>query len=385
MDKVSPILIFGAGCIGRGLLGELAAKENRPLVFVEACALFASALQEVGEFAVRQVGRTESTTVVRDFRVLTLEDTADIEQALTDCAFVATAVGGMHLESVAQLMAPMLAARSTPLNILLCENWPKADQVLAEALVANGVASDRFSAVSSSVERMVQAVPDTLDLLAESDESAWVDRSKWLGDEKPLTGLNLCDNLEAYYARKLYTNNAGHALLAYEGFLAGHQTLVEAVQNPAIRTRLKEMLKFSAQMLELEYGLDRAELAEHLETLVQYRFANRELADRIERVARQPLRKLGPNDRLVGLLRKLERHRLPIRPICRTLAAGMRYRQADDDESQRLQSMIQSDGPARVLKEICQINAEESAFRVCLEEWDAMTYLCTTNQGEKHE
>lgn len=385
MDKRSPILIFGAGCIGRGLLGELAAKEKRPIIFVEAVPSFASRLQEAGEFSVRRVGRTESTTVVRDFRVLTLKDTADIEQALTDCAFAATAVGGMHLESVARLMAPALASRSTPLNILLCENWPKADQVLAEALVENGVSRKQFSAVPSSVERMVQVAPDSLDLRAESDESAWIDPSKWVGDEPPMAGLFLCDNLEAYYARKLYTNNAGHALLAYEGFLAGYKTLVEAVQDSAIRTRLKEMLEGSAQMLELEYGLNRAELAEHLETLIQYRFANRELADRIDRVARQPLRKLGPNERLVGLLRKLEKYDLPIRPICRTMAAGMRYTQIDDVESCRLQAQIQSEGPARVLNEICQINAEESAFRVCLEEWNAMTSPCTTNQGEEHE
>lgn len=382
MKTESPILVFGAGCIGRGLLGELAAKENRPLIFVEAFASFASALRAVGEFKVRRVGRTESTTVVRDFRVLTLDEPAEIEQALTDCAFAATAVGGMHLESLARRVAPMLAGRSTPLNILLCENWPKADQVLAEALVENGAAADRFSAVPSSVERMVQSVPDSLELLAESDESAWVDRSKWMGEEPPLAGLNLCNNLDAYYARKLYTNNAGHALLAYEGFLAGHQTLVEAVQDPAIRARLRELLELSAQMLELEYGLDHVELAEHLETLIRHRFANRALADRVDRVARQPLRKLGPEERLIGLLRKLEKNNLSIRPVCRTIAVAMRYAQPGDEESEQMQKMIRSGGAEQILRDICRLNPDEAAFAICLEE--GIRIQKTINQqGEK--
>lgn len=365
MNTKPPILVFGAGCIGRGLLGELAAKENLPLVFVEAFAPLASALRAAGEFQVRRVGRTESTSVVRNFRVLTLEDTAEIRRALTDCAFAATAVGGMHLERLASRIAPALAGRSSPLNILVCENWPKADLVLAEALVSAGGSPSCFSAVPASVERMVQAIPDSLDLLAESDESAWVDRSKWVGDIQPLEGLCLCDNLKPYYARKLYTNNAGHALLAYEGFLADVATLPEAIGIPSIRERLMKQLGVAAQMLVLEYGLDPAALDEHLDHLIYHRFSNRYLADKVERVARQPLRKLGPNERLIGLLRKLERHGLPIQSVCRTIAAALCYAQSDDPES--------------VLQTVCGLDPDEEAFGICIEEYFRIKNI---NQGE---
>lgn len=372
MSPISPILVFGAGCIGRGLLGELSAQEGRPVVFVEASRSLAAALRNAGEYTVRLVGLTECATRVRDFRVIAAEDTDALRQALEQCACAATAVGGRHLESVAGLIAPALKQRPAPLNILLCENRAQADRVLTRALVAAGAPAGRFAAVPCSVERIVRAVPDSLDLVGESGESAWIDRSKWIGNEQPPAGLDCCDDLEPYYARKLYAANAGHALLAYEGFLAGYQALPDTVQDPAIRSRLTEQLALSARVLVLEYGMDPNALAGHLHKLMKHRFASRSMADRVERVARQPLRKLGPNERLVGLLRKLERHGLPIRPVCRTIAAAMHYEHEDDEESQGLQAMVRTDGPAHVLSAVCRIKPAETGFRVCLDEWAAI-------------
>ena len=369
MDTASPILIFGAGCIGRGLLGEQAAAEGRPLVLVEAAEALAAALDTAGGYTVELVGREYGKTRVDDFRVLTPADTGAIGRALSDCAFAATAVGGMNLDGVARVMAPLLDRRKTPLNILVCENWLKADERLSDALVSAGTGPERFACIPCSVERIVKALPHSLDLLGESGESAWMDSSKWIGGGPCPGGLHLCDNLGPYYARKLYTNNAGHALLAYEGFLAGHGTLPDAVGDPSIRSRLMELLKASEQMLTREYGLDPRELTGHSDNLVRHRFANQALADPVERVARQPLRKLGPDERMVGLLRKLERHGLPIRPVCRTIAAALCYADPGDDESRRLQEMIRSTGPEQVLQNQCGMKPGEAALRICLEEW----------------
>ena len=89
----------------------------------------------------------------------------------------------------------------------------------------------------------------------------------------------------------------------------------------------------------------------------------------MERVARQPLRKLGPNERLIGLLRKLERHGLPIRPVCRTIAAALRYAQPGDPESEKLQEMIRMGGAESVLQTVCELDPDEEAFRTCMQEW----------------
>lgn len=335
------------------MLGELAARAGRPVVFVEAVPEFARQLAAAGRYTVRLVGREESETIVSNYRVLTPAEQPAIVAALRDCAFAATAVGGQNLGAVADLLNAALPARAMPLRIVVCENWPKADEVLRAAV------RGPVEVVPSSVERMVQRAPDSLDLIGESNETAWV------AAELPLPGLLACADVTPYYARKLYTNNAGHALLAYEGFLAGHATLCAAVADPAIRKRLEELLAVAAQMLEREYGLAVAELREHVDCLVRYRFANVALADRVERVARQPLRKLGPQERLVGLLRKLQKHQLPIAPVCRTIAAALRYFNPTDAESVKMREL----GPERVLVEVCGLSPDEEAHRLCRAAW----------------
>ncbi len=359
------LAVFGAGAIGRGLLGELAAQAGWPVVFIEKQPEFARQLAAAGQYTVRLVGRGESVTRVTNYRVLTASDTATIAATVRDCELAATAVGGEQLGVVAGLLAPALRERAKALPVLVCENWSRADAVLTEALTRAGAAPDAFFCVPVSVERMVQRTAG-LDLVGENGETGWAAATV------PLPGLNGCADLTPYYARKLYTNNAGHALLAYEGFWAGHATLCAALAEPAIRRRLEALLAVAAGMLEREYGIAADALREHVDCLVRYRFANTALADRVERVARQPLRKLGPQERLVGLLRCAEKHGLPARPVCRAIAAALHYDDPRDAESRQLQAWVRADGPGRVLQEVCGLHPEEENHRLCLAEWTAM-------------
>ncbi len=360
------MVVFGAGASGRGLLGELAARSGWPITFVETDRESARHLAAAGQYTVRLVGRGESVTRVTDYRVLTPTDRREVAAALRGCPLAATAVGGANLTAVAALLGPALAERRERLPVLVCENWPHADSVLADALRQYGVADGAFACIPCSVERMVRRAGTGLDLIGESGESAWVPAAV------TLPGLLVCTDLMPYYARKLYTNNAGHALLAYEGFLAGRETLCAALADPAIRARLEALLAGAQKMLAREYALAERELVEHVDCLLRFRFANAALADRVQRVARQPLRKLGPEERLIGLLRKLEKHDLPLQPVCRTVAAALRYDDPGDEESQRLQTLIRREGAGGVLARICQLQPGEEGHRLCLAEWTAL-------------
>ena len=312
MNQHNSIVIFGAGCIGRGLLGEIATRAGWRCVFVEAVPELARRFARAGEYVVHFTGRCPSASRVAGFSVLASSDRDAVAAALESCALAATAVGGDHLRDVAGLIAPVLAARPEPLNLLVCENWPHADKVLSDALLDGHASSDDYACIPCSVERMVRSEAGSLDLCAESCESVYVDHSSWKGPVVDMPGLIACGDIEPLYARKLFTNNAGHAVLAYEGFLAGCETLCEALRDSEIRARLQSLLDGAAEMLHRAYGMDRIALNEHVQCLVAHRYANAALADRVERVARSPLRKLGPDERLTGLLRRLEAHQLPI-------------------------------------------------------------------------
>jgi mannitol-1-phosphate 5-dehydrogenase len=363
------ILVFGAGNIGRGLLGQLAAGDGRAVAFVEAQAQLAARLRRAGAYTVRLVGRGASVRTVDAFRIVEPHETEAANAAVRACAFTATAVGGDHLREVAPLLARAARGRERPLNVLVCENFPHADRVLADALRAEGAAEGGIACVPCSVERMVRPEPGSLDLIGESGQSLFYDETVWLGDAPRLPGLLPCRDLGPYYARKLFTNNAGHAVLAYEGYLAGCERLCDALDRADIRARVESLLASAVEMLVREYGWDRTAMQAHVKDLIEHRFANRALADTVRRVARQPLRKLGPEERLVGLLRRLQKHALPIAPVCRTIAAALCYRAPDDPEAIQLESMLAEDGPEGVLEEVCGLRPDEEAYGACLGDW----------------
>ena len=53
-------------------------------------------------------------------------------------------------------------------------------------------------------------------------------------------------DLKAYYYRKLYTNNTGHAVLGYHGYQCGYSTLIQAIGDDAIRRELDNALNETA-------------------------------------------------------------------------------------------------------------------------------------------
>ncbi len=357
------VLIFGAGAVGRGLLGELAGRSGLVPVFVEACPETVKALEASAEYTVRLCGRIEEEHTIREFDVLHANQSARIDNAVYRAALAATAVGGTQVPKLAPLLAGGLRKRDRSLNILICENAPGADRALTTALLREGCENGSFSCVPCSVERMAKCSRPGLDVVAEGGQSVYVDATRWQGPRPHIPGLLFRADLPACYERKLYTNNAGHALLAYLGYLAGCRLLHEALAMPRIRAELDRLLMVSSAGLVRKRSFTEEEMRSHVEDLVNWRFANRALADTVKRVARNPLRKLGPDERLAGLAGFLHDQRLDCAPVCRVIAAAMHYRDPEDPGSIQLARMIADGGPEAVLSRVCGFPPEDPRHR----------------------
>jgi mannitol-1-phosphate 5-dehydrogenase len=372
------VVIFGAGAVGRGFIARLIAAHGMTPVFVEVDVQLARRLNEAGSYVVHITGAEQKEHCVSDYRVLTTEQGTEISRALSDCLFMATAVGGQNLETVARTVAPGLAdaanERGKPLNILLCENWPDAEKLLAEALLKAGCSEEYFACVRCCVERMVRAGENELDLIAESGQPFYVDGRAWKGkhgdDVCGIKGFTFSENIEAIYARKLFTSNAGGAALAYLGHLSGCRFLYEALKIPEIRKSLTDLLNVAKQCLIESFGLDQADLEQHLDELVNQRLPNRDLADTVQRVARNPLRKLGSQERLAGLVHLLRRHDFPTEPVSRVIGSALHYRDPADSESQELGRIIAGGGPGAVLEDVCGFKRQDKCFEECLKFYD---------------
>ena len=128
-------------------------------------------------------------------------------------------------------------------------------------------------------------------------------RRKTLKGEIPkIEGMQLTDNLMAFVERKLFTLNTGHAITAYLGVLKGYETVKESIEDEEIATIVKEAMKESGEVLINRYGFEREKHYLYIDKIIN-RFKNPYLKDEVSRVGREPLRKLGFNDRLIKPLR----------------------------------------------------------------------------------
>ena len=110
-------------------------------------------------------------------------------------------------------------------------------------------------------------------------------------------------NLDIHWRAKLFIHNAPHAILAYLGFLKKYKYIHEAMSDKKIRKIVV------GSMNEITEGLIKAKyvpknFAEKYKKKEISRFQNKLLFDPISRVAREPLRKLGKENRIVLSLRR---------------------------------------------------------------------------------
>ncbi len=107
---------------------------------------------------------------------------------------------------------------------------------------------------------------------------------------------------------KLYGHNATHALVGYLAARKGAETMSEALADPDLRAFARDaFLGESGGAIIAKYaGLDPlftpVGYAAFVDDLIE-RMANPYLEDRVERIIRDPQRKLGWDDRLIGTIR----------------------------------------------------------------------------------
>jgi mannitol-1-phosphate 5-dehydrogenase len=175
--------------------------------------------------------------------------------------------------------------------------------------------------VDSAVDRIVppsaSATHDPLEVTVETFSEWIVDKTQFKGALPTIPGMELTDNLMAFVERKLFTLNTGHAITAYLGKLAGHQTIRDAILDEKIRAVVQGAMEESGAVLIKRYAFDPQKHAAYIQKILG-RFENPYLKDDVERVGRQPLRKLSAGDRL-------------IKPLLGTLEYGCRTQPGERD------------------------------------------------------
>ena len=355
---------FGAGNIGRGFIGLALHQAGHQVTFVDVDDGLIDALNAAASYRVIETGVEGRIHTVTNFSgINSRSDPETVVSAIAAADVVTTAVGPRILEFVAPLIARGLAARSAPdpLAVMACENAIGASDTLRAvvALHATSDQLDRARFANTAVDRIIplQTGDAGLDVTVE-DFSEWVVDRTPFGDRPPvLSGAHFVDDLAPYIDRKLFTVNTGHASIAYLGLRAGFSRIAEALADDPVASVVDAVLAETAQMLVARHGGDPTEQRQYAARTLE-RFRNPELNDELERVGRQPLRKLSRHERLIAPAAALAESAVVPTALLTVIEAAMYFDVPDDAESVELQRLRAMSRAEDFASNICGIDGQ---------------------------
>ncbi|MCS0454727.1 mannitol-1-phosphate 5-dehydrogenase [Vibrio diabolicus] len=353
---------FGAGNIGRGFIGKLLADAEVEVTFADVDVPLVDQLSHKQEYKVKVVGtECQIDTVTHVTAVNSASD--DVIDRIVKTDLVTTAVGPNVLDIIAKTIAKGIAKRfeagnNAPLNIIACENMVRGTTHLKGEVYKHldkslhAKADELVGFVDSAVDRIVPpaeaANDDPLEVTVESFSEWIVDEQQFKGEIPDIAGMEKTNNLMAFVERKLFTLNTGHCITAYLGCLKGHRTIREAIEDPSIHAEVKQAMQESGEVLIRRYGFDRDMHNAYIEKILG-RFANPYLVDEVDRVGRQPIRKLGANDRLVKPLLGTIEYGTENQTLLKGIAAALKYTNDTDPQAVELQTSLKAVGVKKTL------------------------------------
>jgi mannitol-1-phosphate 5-dehydrogenase len=360
-------VIYGAGNIGRGFIGQVFHDSGYEVIFIDINRTIIDALNLRGGYTLRVVGNDgDSDAFIDNVRGIDGRDVDAVADAIAGADLMATSIGVPILPRIAGNIAEGIRRREAmgkkqPLNILLCENLMHAARHMRELLSTHldGELLDRTGLVEVTIGRMVPALPaemfalDPTLVLVERFCTLPVDVSKFVGEVPALAHAEYVSPFAICEEKKLYLHNMSHALCAYLGYHKGYTYLWEAAGDGAIRAVARDAMKHTASAIAEAYSADEAAMDRFSEELLE-RYQNRRLGDTIERVAKDPMRKLRPDDRLIGAINRCKAQGKPYDSILAGVAAALLYR-----PDQELKETLKNQGVSGFLTGHCGLAPED--------------------------
>lgn len=359
---------FGAGNIGRGFIGKLLSQSGYKVSFLDVNKEIIDELKNRNEYTVEVVGEKREDILVKNVDGV-MSTSPEALELIAKAEIITTAVGPNVLPIIAKTLAKGIEKRieegnNAKLNIIACENMIKGSSFLKEEIEKH-VDSETLVKMSSlvgfpnsAVDRIVppmEGSDDVLRVRVEQFKEWIVEEDNFVGEIPEIEGMQLTDNLMAFIERKLFTLNTGHAITAYLGVLKGYDTVKESIEDPEIAATVKEAMKESGEVLIKRYGFEREKHYLYIDKIIN-RFKNPYLKDEVSRVGREPLRKLGYNDRLIKPLRGTIEYDTKNDNLIKGIVAALKYRNPSDEQALKLEERLESDDLKNAVEDITSLN-----------------------------
>lgn len=364
-DTTKTAVHFGAGNIGRGFIGASLQKAGYRVIFADVNNDLLQKMQGQGGYRVHIAGHPDDTEFYENYRVLNSQtDRHELTKAIAEADLVTTSVGASVLPYIAPAIALGAEARTRKekLVVMACENAVNATDQLSQEISKHSSKTDQLAFSNTAVDRIVPQQPEGSqpDVIVEQF-SEWVIETKNLKNKLDIPSAKFVTNLQPYIERKLFTVNTAHCSVAYLGFRKGFVNTGDALKDPEIKKQLKAVLAETAKALEIRHKLDPQEQQKYIDTTIA-RLENPLLNDSIERVGRDPMRKLSRTERLVSPAATLAENGIPPTALLLIYGCALRFENDDDGSAVKMHELLLSKSPGEIVREISNIQPDHPLF-----------------------
>lgn len=363
---------FGAGNIGRGFIGEILFKNGFHIDFVDVNNQIIHALNEKSKYEIEIAQEGQPRIEIANVAgINSKEHPEQVIEAIQKADIITTAIGPNILPFIAELLAKGIEARrvagnTQALDVMACENMIGGSQFLYQEvkkyLSPEGLtfAENYIGFPNAAVDRIVpaQSHEDPLFVVVEPFNEWVVETKRLKNPDLRLEYVHYEEDLEPFIERKLFSVNSGHATSAYIGAHYGAKTILEALQNPDIKSQIEAVLAEIRNLLIAKWNFDKKELENYHKVIIE-RFENPFIVDDVSRVARTPIRKLGYNERFIRPIRELKERDLSYENLLRTVGYVFNYRDVNDEESVKLEQLLSNEPIREVVVQITGLNDQE--------------------------
>jgi len=283
------IVIIGAGAIGRGYLPLVLNNNKYNFIFIDQNLKILNLFKKKKFYFSYKI--KNNLYVKKKIFIKSAFHINQIAQLkLKNLSLCFVCIGPRNIKDIIFFLKKINAP------IIVCENDPETVNEIKKNIKNKKVFFAVPDVITSNTSPKKFLTKDQLSIVSE-DGALYVEKGpKIYGEIKFLSKKNL---LKIQWTAKLYLHNTPHCIAAYLGAIINVKYIHNAMKNQFVRKIVEGAMNEMLKSLKLNWDISHNFLEWYAQKEIN-RFKNTLLFDPISRVAREPLRKLEINGRLIG-------------------------------------------------------------------------------------
>ena len=364
------LLIYGAGAIGRGYLPRVFRSSKFEYYFVEINPTIRDLLNKQKSYTSYMT--VSGQYIIEKIPVQACFDLGQESHLINEVSAILVAVGPRNF------MKLQGTFNHTHVPIISFENDSSLPILMRHATGNKNIVFGIPDVITSNTAPKKFLSQDPLSIVTENGKCFVDKRVKKIGGDCHYLGTK---ELEEQWLAKLFIHNTPHCITAYFGNLLKVKYIHEAMQHKKVAAIIRGVMQEMEQMLLNKYQL-KSDFLQYYSKKELQRFSNVLLHDPISRVAREPFRKLAPNERLIGAAQLCLSAGIIPQNLLKGIMAAFCFENTDDPDF-HIKHLVGALSPEEFLRIIICLRPHEALYKILIERWKNNLMLIREIKNEK--